>query len=154
MQVDDRERIVRAICTPYHVRSNGKLKWQAFDPPAGSDEVSVIRHDYISASECKFRGKQLAVVAAQKEYKGLAVIMSAAVRRHGADVVDSRDVYIGHADIKHGIRRDRLEPPPPEILQKLKQRCESLLAATTYYPDPNPTAEGWLGPNPLPCGKI
>jgi hypothetical protein len=144
--VADCERIVRGICSPYHVQSNGRLKPAAFDAPAESDEVSVIRHEYIDADTCKHHGKTLSSPKDNKFYKGLAVIRVKSVRLQDADVVDSRHVFHGHADIKHGHKKSKLDPPSPEIVKKLNERCKALAKLAVYFADPEPDSQHWTGP--------
>jgi hypothetical protein len=145
IDVADAEQLVRGICTPHHVSSAGKLKPAAFEAPAESDEVSVIRHDYVGIAECKMRAQALSQPEQGKRYVGLAVTRAGIVRIYGADVVDSRAEFLGHADIRHGYTRSALEPPPPEVLKVLKDRCKALAKAATFIRDPEPETGGWAG---------
>lgn len=145
LDIADTERLVRGICSPYHISSNGRLKPAAFDAPAEMDEVSVVRHEYVGADDCKRHGKTLTNEAEGKLYKGLAVICARSVRLHGAAVVDSRTIFMGHADIKHGHRKSRLEPPAPEVVALLNQRNKELAKAAHYFADPDPHGGDWTG---------
>src|SRR5438876_9799331 len=98
--IGDSENIVRCVCSPYHVSSKGKLKPEAYDPTPNTDEVSVIRSDFKGADFCKINAKELEQPEKQKIYRGLAVLSAKQIRLEGADVVDSREIYEGHADIK------------------------------------------------------
>ena len=145
--VADEEPIIRGICSPYHI-SKGKLKFQAYDAPPGSDEVSVMRLDWLGADGCKRKAKQLENLKNpenKKIYSGLAVLSAKQIRDSGASVVDSRHVYKGHADIKHGVIREKGIPPSPEVIEKLRTRNKMLASLAQYYPDPLPDSEGWSG---------
>lgn len=144
--VSDDELIVRGICTPYHLNKSGKLLPGAYRSPKGKDEVSVIRHDCVGTDFCKVKAKQLSNPGKGKIYVGLAVLAAAQIRLKGSEVIDSRDVYPGHADIKHGFV-DSIdgEPPPPEQLEKMQDRLKALSALARFFPDPDVTSEKWGG---------
>jgi hypothetical protein len=146
--VDDNEVVVRCVCSPFHY-SKGKLHWKAFQPKRGRDDVSVIRADYVGPHVCKVKGKELAAAATpedKKAYEGLAVIAAGAVRICGAGIVDSREHFLGHADIKHGYGVTDYEPEAPEIIETVRERCKRLLKFAAFFPDPAVDSEGWTGP--------
>ncbi len=145
IEIGDNENIVRCICSPFHVDSKGKLKPGAYEPPPKSDEVSVIRSDIMGANFCKAKAKELET--AKKFYKGLAVLQAGHIRSEGAEVVDSRIEYEGHADIKHGHKTTPGEPPPPEIVYLLRERYKKLAKIANYHEDPKPTVIDWQGPS-------
>ena len=143
--VSDDETIVRGICSPYHVSSDGKLKPAAFDPTPGTDEVSVMRHDWIGSDECKARSKALQNSTKDKIYRGMAALSAKQVRGTGANILDSRERFIGHADIKHGFVTVAGEPLPPEALHTMRQRTKTLAKVAAYLPDPNVAGARWNG---------
>lgn len=145
IDINDAENIVRGICSPYHVKKNGTLKPQAFDPTPKTDEVSVMRSDWLGANACKQQMKKLE--NKDKTYKGLAVLSAKCVRDHNADVKDSREVYYGHADIKHGFIIEAGEPLSAEIIHQLRERNKKLADAANYHPDKEPMHDIWNGPN-------
>ena len=59
--------------------------------------------------------------------------------------VDTRKVFKGHADIKHGIIQRKGNPLPPAQLLTLTERTKSLAALANYYVDPAPEAGAWSG---------
>lgn len=136
--IDDDENIVRGICSPYHVK-NGKLKRNAFDAPFDSDEVSVIRHDWVGMQYCRKKSKELEDVSSanEKKYKGMAVLKASTITSSGADLVDSRRVFEGHADIRHKIIRQRGVPVPAEQVKILQDRSKYLLENCSYHEDPD-----------------
>jgi hypothetical protein len=140
------EPIIRGICSPYHVESNGKLKPEAYDPTPNTDEVSVLRVDWIGANLAKRRSA--ALQTDRKIYKGMAVIAAEIIRTQGAEVVDSRHVYCGHGDIKHGIKHKNSQPDPPsaELVRELRKRNKELAKLSRYHPDPDPGNPRWTGP--------
>ena len=144
-EIGDAEVIARGIFSPYHV-NNGKLKLNAYWPPYDSDEVSVMRGSWIGADACKRQAKSLENPSQRKIYRGLAVLSAAQIRKSGAKIVDTRERFEGHADIKHGIVPSRGEPLPPEQLQILRDRAKALAELANYYPDPDPPSLNWRGP--------
>ena len=141
------EIIIRGICTPYHASaSKRKLKPEAFDPTPGTDEVSVMRHRILNRDECKANAKQLEDLSQNKIYAGLAALRANEIIKIATGLVDSRDVYLGHADIKV-IRREPGEPPTPENLRRLREMTKALQQVAQYYVDPAPGLVGWSGPN-------
>lgn len=73
--------IVRGICSPYHVSSKGKLKPEAYDPTPETDEVSVMRADYLGVDGCKEKAKAL-----ENQEKGKIVSVSRGTRYLALDV--------------------------------------------------------------------
>lgn len=155
LDVADDERIVRAICAPVHIDSKGRLKHGAFDPRPVGQGMSVMRHAYMDADACKVRGQ--ALTTQNKTYKGLAVLLAARIRATGAEVVDSRAIYLGHGDITQddilgGVVIVPHEPPPAAVRERLLARAKNLTRAAVYYTDPQPDGPTWTGPPlaPLP----
>lgn len=146
--VSDDERVLRAIYSPYHVKNN-HLKHQAYNPTPGTDEISVMRIEHMGIRPCKRKAKSFENPAKKKVYRGFAVLRTRTVRASEMDVVDSRNCYSGHADIKLLIDElSTLEPQEPlsaELGKKLKDLKESLLKASNYVADPNPQLAGWRG---------
>ncbi|QDQ85799.1 hypothetical protein [Paraburkholderia megapolitana] len=145
LEIDDSETIVRGMCSPYHVSSKGKVKPEAFDPTPDTDEVSVMRHDYMGSDACRERALALEDTAKGKIYRGLAALSAGSIREAGADVVDSRHIFDGHGDIKLGFVVKPGEPLPPEELIRMRALTKALAKAAKYFPDPNPQAAQWTG---------
>jgi hypothetical protein len=144
--IDDSEVIVRAIVSPFHVTKNKKrVIPAAFMPPYGIDEISVMRHLYLSKDKCKSKGQSLNCFS-DGEFIGFAVLTAKDVRNISSEVVDSRFEYLGHADIKHGVILERDEPTLAAQKYALKTRLDTLLEKVKYLPDPNPKKRGWEGP--------
>ena len=144
-EVSDTEIIIRGICSPYHVSSNGKLKSSAFDPTPGTDEVSVMRHDWIGTEACRDRSKNLADPGKNKIYRGMAILTAASIRQAGADIIDSRIHFPGHADIKHGFVTQIGEPPSAAVLHALRSRTKLLAKMANFFVDPEPDSISWQG---------
>lgn len=148
-EVFAKEVIVRAICSPYHLK-DGKVIVAAYHPTPETDEVSVMRHDYMGSDACKAKAKELENPATNKIYEGLAVLSAAQIRSAGCGIKDSRHVYPGHADIKMGIIVPRGEPPAPEDAKLLLDRKRRLLRFTNYFRDPEPQTINWTGEKLIP----
>jgi hypothetical protein len=80
----------------------------------------------------------------------MAALMVRQVRDTAADVVDSREVFEGHADIKHGFAVVEGEPPPAEVLYTMRQRTKRLRKVAAYFADPDPSSVRWMGPEIRP----
>ena len=146
IEIDDAEQIVRAIKSPPHIdkKNPAKLKPGAFRSKSGTDNVSVIRHDYMGSDFCKAKGKASANPFAV--YVGLASISAAAIRSTGSTVHDSREQFLGHAHISHGLILFPDEPPKSEDNLVIQERCRALCALATFHRDPEPEREDWTGP--------
>jgi hypothetical protein len=138
--VEDDEILARAIFHPYHITDSGRLKPAAFKAPGGRRDVSVNRLRALSPSQCKERAH---TIANPGSYRGFAVVAACTVRLCGSDVVDSRDLYLGHADILHPIVLQKNEPAPPQFNAQLKRLVDS----ARWCPDPAPESESWTGQN-------
>lgn len=145
LNIEDGEKIVRAIMCPSHVK-NGKLKPAAFRSKAGTDDVSVIRHTHMASDFCKEKAQEIAANSHVNDYAGLAVLTAGSIRQTGSEVHDSREEFCGHAHISHGIVLPPGEPPESESFVLVTERCRDLLKVTIYHADLNPMAQGWSGP--------
>jgi hypothetical protein len=145
-EIGDAEVIDRGICSPYHIDKNGKLKPNAYRAPAGSDEVSTMRVDWIGADACKRHAMNLNDPQYDKIYRGLAILSAMQIRHSGAEIIDSREVFKGHSDIKHGIVEKDGDPVPAPQLMMLRTRCKTLATLANYFADPDPASAGWRGP--------
>lgn len=147
-EIANEEAIARGIFSRYHVK-RGKLKPDAYWPPYDSDEVSVMRASWIGADACKRHAKDLENPDEGKIYEGLAILSAQQITQSGARLIDTRKVFQGHADIRHDIVPRRGEPLPAEQLKTLRDRAKAFATLASYYPDPDPTAETWTGPDLL-----
>ncbi|MFG7107821.1 hypothetical protein [Burkholderia pseudomallei] len=145
LKIENAETIVRGMCTPFHVSSKGKIKPEAFEPTPDTDEVSVMRHCGIGSDGCKARALALQNLGQKKIYSGLAALTAGSVRSEGADVIDSRCHFYGHADIKLGFTITPGEPLPPKELLAMRTRSKALAKAARYYLDPAPNSLQWAG---------
>jgi hypothetical protein len=143
--ITDAEAIARGICSPYHVK-NGKLTPVVYRSPRDKDEVSTMRADWIGADACKRHAKSLENPKENKVYEGLAVLSAHQIRQVGSTIIDTREEFEGHADIKHGIIERRGDPLPAEQLKILRDRAKALAKIANYFSDPDPRAMNWTGP--------
>ena len=96
-----------------------------------------MRHDYLGSEFCREKSKEIC----KEAYAGMASLLVRTVRRIGSDVVDTREVFLGHADMPHGYVFVPNEPPPPEIALKIKE----LVAHAVLHLDPDADAATWTG---------
>jgi hypothetical protein len=151
-EIDSDEIIVRGICTPYHASaSKGRLKPEAFHPTPNTNDVSVMRHRIIGTDGCRDRAKDLVnpLIDSDKIYSGLAAMRASEIIRVANGLVDSREEFIGHADIKV-FGRVPGEPPSPEYLKKQRDMSKVLQGIAKYYIDSSPNASKWMGQDLLP----
>lgn len=148
IEIDGTEKIVRIVLCDKHIKKgSNQPKHQLFRSKPDTDDVSVVRHDYKGSDFCKRKGKEIAGRMRRQSYVGLAVIRATSIRQAGSSVHDSRRIYCGHAHIMHGFTCPANDPPASQINLMLTNRCNALLHATVYHPDPNPQSEHWTGPD-------
>jgi hypothetical protein len=149
LNVSGDEVVVRAVFSPYHYDARRKtLKIAAFDPTPGTDEISVMRSSFLGPDRCRKQAKTMEKPNAQppKTFQGFAVFSVATVRDKSLSVVDSREHFLGHADIKTGCRSpSKGEPRDPIVLARSRDIGDDLLKLTKYYPELVPQADRWMG---------
>jgi hypothetical protein len=144
IQVDGSETIVRAVVSPAHYKKSA-VQSAAFRPPVGKTDLSVIRQ-VMGDDFCKNKGVEIGAASPNQTYVGLLTIKASAVRAAGSEVNDSRAVFLGHADLDHGlVSPPRDEPPTSLNLQAMAERCDALLKASTFHRDPERDQPNWKG---------
>lgn len=138
LDVSDDERLARAVFYPLHLDKKGKLKKEALKAPTGRRDVSVNRLRALDADACKARSK---AIRNPGEFKGFAAFVAGSIRDFGSEVVDSREEYLGHADIVHPIALEKGVPAPPEFNQRLRE----MALRARYFPDSDPESDCWSG---------
>lgn len=78
-----------------------------------------------------------------KFYRGLAFVPVEAVRKAGSDIVDSRHEYLGHADIRNGVVREKHVALAPDVRKMLDDRLQKIAKAARYIEDENPDCIRW-----------
>jgi hypothetical protein len=145
VEVPDYEHIARGVFYTFHVKRNGRLKWQAFKPDVGESDISVMRLPFLSPGDCKSRAKQMETL--QKEYRGFALFHVQALRSADFDVKDSRIVFCGHADLVLGEAHNpkEFEEPPTDQLDslRLEDACRRLKGLACLRIDPQPQTFEW-----------
>jgi hypothetical protein len=143
-EVDNAEAILRAVRHPAHVKdgkrgSGPQLKTAFLKALSGTDDVSVMRLTYMGFESCRARARQM------PQYIGVATLKVARVRAHASEVIDSREEFMGHAHIAHGVVLPNDEPPNSEIQEQLNERIRGILKGVPLIVDPDPTNEAWRG---------
>ena len=137
--VEETEKIVRSIFSPFCIDKKGNLKPNAFKSPPDKDEVSVLRLDYTTASFCKVHSRKIA--SESKEYLGLAILTAKEVYSLDATFAFTPTPELPmHVDIVIGFVPVKGEPLPPEFSFKLKRMAE----LARFYIDRNLDKEEWL----------
>lgn len=149
-QVADDERIVRAIYSPVHLdKKLTRLRSSAYDPPPGTDELSVMRLEYLGTRASKKHARRIENPKKNRTYRGFAVLRVKKIRDFNMSVDDSRQYYSGHADIRLMLdalkNRQANEPLSAADGKRLKDLKDYLLASSRYVPDPKPTSSSWRG---------
>ena len=143
--IPDSECIIRAVYYHVHCNSSGTLKWQAYEPTPGTDEISVMRGGCMTPNSCKRKAKELDKLPS-KIYRGLAVLSSGAVRKNGMAVSDSRSEYCGHAHISTGVKSTITtdsEPRDPVEREQIKVIAKELIKLSNYLQDTQPASDDW-----------
>jgi hypothetical protein len=145
VQIPDHQNVIRAAFAWRHVNGKGSLKWEAYEPTPGTDEISVMRADCMTPTACKQKAKTLEN-APSKLYRGLAVLNVAAIRSSNMMVTDSRSEFCGHAHISTGAvakKPEPNEPRDPSEVERVRAMAKQLRDLSCYYPDPDPDANVW-----------
>lgn len=146
VDLEDIEKVVRAIKTPYYFggAKKDRLLPKALYPPPGSRYVSLVR-GVCGDDFCADRARETAKLP--QEYSGLFVVSAGNIRATTTAVFDHREDYCGHAHMDSGVVMPaRGESQDPRETLALKTRCQQILDAGTYHPDPVPSGPGWSGP--------
>lgn len=150
--IEDSETIVRAVLAPAHFR-NGKVATAVFRPPPGKSDVSVMRQrmgdvmqERLGDTFCKRKGVEIGKAAPPPtKYVGLLAITARSIRQVGSTVCDSRDVWLGHADLDHSFTSVKDEPASKAEFTRMTEVCQALRKASTFHEDKEPDAETWTG---------
>lgn len=145
-EISDSETIVRAILTPWHYK-NGVIRKQALKPPVGKSDISVMRQ-CAGDDFCKSKAVEIGAANPKNEYAGLLTLTALSIREAKSEVKDSREIFLGHADLDHGFPVLKPDDPAstPEELKKMDDRIDELLKVAKYHQDPKPGVQGWTGP--------
>ena len=144
--IADDEIILRSVDSR-HFYKDGRKKPNIFKPHYGKSEVSVMRFCYMPINDCKKKGKE---IAAKHEFKGFAALKCGTARKAKVEIQDSRELFLGHADIIYS------NPRPPEVdpnrapentlaLMEFNEVARQLLEACKIFLDPDPMIEDWQG---------
>ncbi len=147
--VEDEEPIVRIVFHPLMAsESKQKLKREAFLPPPGRQDTSVLRLNYTNADFCKSHHRSVNING--HSYSGLALIKAASVRNNeqlekpvNVDVIATPLPLLEmHADIFwHDYISERGVPAPASV----RKKAEKLVSLSKYFHDPLPNEIPWLG---------
>jgi hypothetical protein len=146
--VADDERIVRAIYSPVHLDQKlTRLRPSAYEPPPGTDELSVMRLEYLGARASKRHARRIENPQKNRTYRGFAVLRVSRIRATNMSVEDSRQEFCGHADIRLLLdalkNRQAKEPLSATDGKRLKELKDYLLASSKYVADPKPRSSRW-----------
>jgi hypothetical protein len=143
--VASEENVVRAVWSQ-HLDGNSLKK--NFLKQEGA---SVMRHTHMGTEACRAKARAIVPGNPSVRYKGLAIIRVSAFRTNGSDVIDSREIYCGHAHVTHGEQLPQQAEPgepldDPNLLMNLDDRLRELKRATKLFLDPDPGHDSWTGP--------
>jgi hypothetical protein len=145
VDVPNGEQIARGLFYSFHVKRNGALKWQAFRPDVGESNISVMRLPFLSANDCKAKAKQMETD--EKKFRGFALFEVQTLRSGGFDVIDSRIIFCGHADLLIGVPNNPQEYDEPPTDQSdnlgLSDVCRQLMQLACVRSDPQSEAPEW-----------
>ena len=141
------EKLVRLVFSPFHLnKAKTRLTPNAFRPPPGRGEVSVIRLNFTDANFCRQAGKKIEaddkVKGGFKVFEGFGVVLFLEVLEAQAAVKASPlPDNPFHADLYFGFVLQKGEPLPAELNEKMKRLSE----VARFYPDPHKEALDWKG---------
>lgn len=141
--VANEETLVRVIKDPMHLNKKNKsvLEKAAFRSKSGRDDVSVMRFTYMGIDACHAKALEMFVNSETVSYAGLAALKAHHVRAADSNVVDSRELFCGHADIVHGFVLQPNEPLSPER----SMRLDEITRAAEFHRISDPKSEHWSG---------
>jgi hypothetical protein len=128
VEVADDERIVRAVFSPMNIKNN-QIKRNFYEPPIPTDELSVMRLEYLGAKASKTRAKKIQNPPKGRTYHGFAAFSVGKIRVDDISVADSRNQFCG----------------PALDGKRLKELQDHLIACSKFYPDLNPARTNWTG---------
>ena len=141
------EKLVRLIFSPFHLnKARTRLTPNAFRPPPGRDEVSLLRLHFTNADFCRQQGKKMEADDQEKggikEFEGFGLVLYSEILTAQADVKASPLPHNPfHADLFFGCVFQRGEPLPAELNEKTKRLSD----IARFYADPEKDAESWKG---------
>ncbi|MDH5824943.1 hypothetical protein QFW77_18410 [Luteimonas sp. RD2P54] len=156
VEIDENELIVRVVRSPYHLnKSESRLTPSAFRPPPGRRDLSVIRWRYTIPDGRELKTKIRSIGnCAEARYKGLAALIASECLAANVELVDSREQFLGHADILMPYAVPNHEPADGSIADTLAAIRAALRDAAKYHPDPAPEAQLWtIDELPPPCDQ-
>jgi len=154
LSIASQELLVRGIFHPlFYSRSGGNLKPQAFLPPPGKRDVSVLRLQYTDSNFCKKHMSSLRM-GTEQHYAGLAVVESSAIDNANTTVdknASSDEWNVGvvaspltgldmHADILYNKPVEK-----GKIAVALQQIVRRIILKANVFLDPDGEAEEWTG---------
>jgi hypothetical protein len=128
------------------VTKKQKLTPKLYDPSPGTNEVSMMRVEFMGGNECKRRAKLSE--KADKTFTGFCAISVKSVRSLTHQAHDSRSEYPGHAHISLSGPVPGLngaEPLSPEDLKIFRDHKKQLEEKSEYFEDPQPNSRTWSG---------
>jgi hypothetical protein len=168
-KVDLEEILVRSIFHSLHISLSKKtLKREAFLPPPGRKDVSVLRLDYTCADACK--NHSLKINMGGQTYQGLALVQVKNILSTNSQtykitgggsikvsvvgtplnetlqLIEEDPVYTDtpgvpmHGDIFYSHQNEDGEPQTI-----LRLMANAILPHSKYFKDPVPKEEGWAG---------
>lgn len=158
-EIDKDEIVIRGILHSLHVsKSKNKLKREAFLPPPGKKDVSVLRLLYTDPNFCKSHTKNLASNIPNQSYFGLATLKAYRIPETNVkikamnsgfdisiDLVSSPQEDLPmHADILYSdyYLKDSHEPKT-----KFRMIADVLIEKSLLFSDNDPNSNSWNGPS-------
>lgn len=144
--IDDKEKLVRVIKTPYHFDEKKlKLRYRAMFPPPDQSDVSVVR-TVISEGIAAEQARQVALQSNPDEYRGLAALEAGVVRDAGSLAYDYKPDFCGHAHVNHGVKMPKKgETLDAKTRLQLDEHCKAIVAKSRFHPDTLKNLVGWTG---------
>lgn len=163
------EICIRCILSPLFCHSTKmKLKENAFLPPPGSNEVSLLRLMYTDLNRCKLHAKHIEETLKEKvsgiQYQGLASITSkdvneankissmscqivyAPMDKEGNYIPNNKDIYADESGLPmHANLLYPYKMVKGEVMTKARKYARQLLKLAKFEYDNNPESMTWNG---------
>ena len=161
LSIGEDELMVRAIVHPlFYSNSKSQVKREAFLPPPGKNDVSLLRKKYTTDDFCKKHGNSLQI--RENTYCGLVVFVASCValtnqvqelqaalkatpidenNRHirGRTVFANENGLPMHADLMYEQNIEK-----GEVQTKFRSYANELLKFSRYFHDSHPESDFWM----------
>lgn len=144
----DNEIILKGVYNPMNFNKSGVVKKNVFMPPAGSNEISVLRLKYSSAKRCKFHCKKIQTSPGRNFWGFARILKNEVYSVNNCTLVHTSQKYEEyelpeHADLILPFTRPSVANDPLPIDDDII--VEQLFSLASTHQDPDIESDDWQG---------